>query len=102
MPSPSMLVLAAVIALGATPAWSQASDPQGKPCPPGAAATVGSAPPAGDNTANRTAEQKGVEHSAVLPDAEGHDKSKASTIPDSAANTNVGECPHEPNRLDAK
>jgi hypothetical protein len=99
MPSRFVLPLAAILALGASPALPQSKDQQGKPCPPGSSATVGSGGGAG-NPASRPAEQKGVEHSAVLPDAEGGEKSKASTIPDTATNTNVGECPNEPNRLD--
>ena len=97
MPSRFVLPLAAILALGASPALSQSTDQQGKPCPP--RSTVGSGGGAG-NPASRPAEHKGVEHSAVLPDAGGEGKSKAPTIPDTAANTNVGECPHEPNRLD--
>jgi hypothetical protein len=102
MPSRFVLPLVAILALGASPALSQSKDQQGKPCPPGSSATVGSGGGTATkgNPASLPAEHKGVEHSAVLPDAGGEGKSKAPTIPDTAANTNVGGCPNEPNRLD--
>jgi hypothetical protein len=72
------------------------SQPAGsKECP---AATTGKA---AGNSAENPASVQGIEHSAILPDAEGHGDSAAPTVKkdgaEVAANT---DCPKEPNRLE--
>ena len=70
-------------------AWAQVPNP----CPP-AASTSGSA------SANERPEKQGVEHSAILPDAPGTDRSAAPTVKKDGKSVEAQtECPKPPNQL---
>jgi hypothetical protein len=70
-------------------AWAQVPNP----CPPNAAAT-------GTASANESAEKQGIEHSAILPDAPGGDRSAAPTVKKDGKSVEAQtECPKPPNQL---
>jgi hypothetical protein len=72
-------------------AWAQVPNP----CPPNGATT-------GSASADEPAAKQAIEHSAILPDAPGGDKSAAPTVKkDGKAVEAQTECPKPPNQLNS-
>jgi hypothetical protein len=82
----------------ASAAWSQTPTPDEKSCAQASAKSSGNATTG--NSADNPPQLQGVEHSAILPDAGGHEDSAAPTVKkDGEDVTEDTNCPKPPNRL---
>jgi hypothetical protein len=91
---------ALALALGGVPAAAQQS-PGAKPdpCPPAARQTTGST---SSEYAKGPPEKQPMEHSAIVPNAGGHQESAAPTVQQNGKPVEAStECPKEPNQLNA-
>jgi hypothetical protein len=95
-----MLATAAAFAAGPSSAWSQSATNPSQPCP---AASSTQTTGKGDTLAEdkAPAQSQGVEKSAILPDAGGHDASAAPTMAQKGSSNSgqtTADCSSQPTK----